>query len=141
MCEKLRHVELNEGLESLGKTENACLQNPEDKTFCGSRIENIRIPSTLKVVGHDTFRFCESLKRVEFAEGTESLGKDDENSDGWQSCFEFSSIEEVVFPGTLKEVWPDIFKYCKSLKTVRVAKDCPVCVEKLVGSNVEVRRE
>ena len=93
------------------------------------------------MVGHNTFRFCESLKRVEFAEGAESLGKDDENPGDWWRLFSFCLVEEVVLPSMLREISPNIFKNSGSLKTIRVAKDCSVCVESLVGSGVEVRRE
>ena len=88
------------------------------------------------MISHNTFGHCANLRKVEFAEGTESLGKEDENSDDWWRLFSFCGVEEVVLPSTLREISPNIFKNSGSLRTVWVTKDCPVCVESLVDSSV-----
>ena len=43
-----------------------------------------------------------------------------------------------MLPSTLREVPQDIFKDCGSLRVVRVAKGCPLDIEKYVGENVKV---
>ena len=47
----------------------------------------------------------------------------------------------MVLPSTLKEMSPDMLNGCYVLKTVRVARGCPVDVEKFVDSKVKVLRE
>ena len=59
----------------------------------------------------------------------------------WNRFLRDTGVEEVVLPGTLREISPEIFKDCDSLRTVRVAKDCPIDVESMIDSSVEVRRE
>ena len=55
---------LNEGLEKLG-----------DRTFSGSAVESITLPSTLKRVEENTFGFCKNLKRIEIPKGVEYIGE------------------------------------------------------------------
>ena len=101
-------------------------------------MESIAIPSTLKVMREYNFEKCRNLKRIEFLEGRRTLGED---SGVWNEIFRNCGVEEVTLPGTLQEMSPDIFKGCGALGIVRVGKDCPVDVESMVDSNVEVRRE
>ena len=48
-----------------------------------SALENITLPSTLRKIECCAFAKCRNLKRVEFSEGMESLGRDDDNSSCW----------------------------------------------------------
>ena len=72
-------------------------------------------------------------------EGREALGKDEEDIGIWNETFRVCGVEEIILPGTLREMSPDIFKNCNSLKTVRVAKGCSLDIRKFVGENVEVQ--
>ena len=99
-------------------------------------MENIAIPSALRVINYDDFEGCGSLKKIEFLEGRQTLQQD---SDIWNKIFRNSKVEEIVLPKTLKEMSPDIFKCCDSLKIVRVAKGCPINVKKFVKSGVDVQ--
>ena len=47
----------------------------------------------------------------------------------------------MVFPSTLREMSPNIFDGCGRLRTVRVARGCPLRVEKFVGPFVWVRQK
>ena len=53
-------MQLNEGLGKLGYS-----------AFEKSTIENITLPSTLKRVEAETFRFCKNLKSLEIPNGVE----------------------------------------------------------------------
>ena len=90
---------LNEGLETLG-----CSGNDEKElrgmvfTRCG--IENIRIPSTLKVIEAATFCGCMSLKSVEFSEGLEKIGV---------GAFTQTGVENIVLPASTKTLAAEAF--------------------------------
>ena len=77
---------------------------------------------------------------MELAEGLESLGMDRKGLDSWRGLFGLitssKSSSEHAAGGAAGSV-----RDCKSLRTVRVARDCPVRVESLVGGGVAVRRE
>ena len=66
-------------------------------------------------------------------------GDDDFNQCGWLS--KGSGVQEVVLPGTLRQISPDMFKGCDSLRVVRVARGYPLDVRKFVDSRVKVRRK
>ena len=141
-CRYLRGIALPEGLERIGQT-----------AFADSGLRSLVCPGSLRKVGQGAFYMCrelgavalnegrevldtgESPKRVEFAEGTESLG------DGFAGIFGDSVVREVVFPGTLREVSPRVFEGCGGLQTVLVARGCSVDVGKFVGSSVRVQRK
>ena len=76
------------------------------------------------------------MKRIEFLEGRETLG---EKPGVWNKLFRDSKVEEIMLPSTLRELPPDVFRDCKNLKVVWVARGCPLDVRKFVGEGVEVR--
>ena len=139
-CERLRTVRLNEGLERLGAEEKFDDQTYKGEVFWESALKSIAIPSTLKVIECRAFEGCKNLKKVEFPEGMESLGGPEKSSDTGSCLFKDSRVKEVVLPSTVREISPKVFGGCDSLRTVRVARDCPVDVEGLVGSRVKVKR-
>ena len=109
--------------------------------FAESGIESIMVPPTVREIRSSVFAHCSHLKRVEFAEGLEALGgcEDDSDQCGW--LFKGSGVQEVVLPSTLREMSPDMFNGCDSLRVVRVARGCALDVRKFVGSRVKVRRK
>lgn len=139
-CEHLRSVRLNEGLEVLGEKRFFNGKMCKGGVFLSSALEDITIPPTLGVAEYGTFEDCKALKRVEFPEGIESLGRDDKSSDSWGELFKGSGVKEVVLPSTLREMSPNIFKDCGSLKTVWVAKGCKLNIRLLVGFFVRVKQ-
>ena len=119
LCQQLKKVQLNEGLEKLG-----------NEAFSWSTIESIRFPSTLKRIEFRTLNDSEHLKSVEIPNGVEYIGK---------QCFWFSRLEQITLPSTLREIGEDAFKCCSCLKTIWVEDDCTVDVKKYVDDDVEVR--
>ena len=128
-CKRLKSVQLNEGLERLGAKEVIDGRRCEGRVFCGAAIESIRIPSTVRKLEAETFRSCESLRRVEIPSGVECIG---------EQCFCESGVEEVILPATLREIGEDVFEDCKSLKTVWAEEGCKIDIKALVDENVTV---
>ena len=141
MCRHLRSVWLNEGLKVLGAGQQHCGDTRAGYVFADSTIASLTVPANVKGIERAALDKCETIKRVEFREGRETLGMGEEGSDVWNALFRDCGVEEVVLPSTLREISPDIFKGCKSLKIVRVAKGCAVNVRKLVGFFVKVRQK
>ena len=110
-CESLRTVVLNEGLEVLGVGQKTDEEQPEGEVFFGSGIESVKIPSTLKVIEAKTFFKCESLKRVEFSEGLETIRSD---------AFLASGIEDVILPSSVRVICGLAFAMCRHLRSVRL---------------------
>lgn len=140
-CEKLRSVYLNEGLEVLGAEEVICGDVFKGDVFSDSTLESITIPATLTKIEYGTRTMCKSTQRIEFLEGKEVLGKDQEDTSMWNTLFRECGVKEIILPSTLREMSPDIFRDCKDLKTVRVAKGSQIKVRKFVGITVRVRRK
>lgn len=97
------------------------------------------VPASTKAIGRHAFAKCSHLRRVIFSEGLESLGRDGDNSDDWSSIFFGSGVEEVVLPGTLREMRSDVFNGSMNLKTVLVRKGSQIDVRKFVDASVEVK--
>ena len=108
------------------------------KTFSHDMLEDLTIPPALEEIAPDTFQYCKGVRKVRFLEGREALGMGEEGSGIWNALFKDCGVEEVVLPSTLREVSPDIFRGCKSLKLVRVAKSCPLDIKKYVRKDVVV---
>ena len=140
-CQRLRSVRLNEGLEILGAGKYNGNDQDKWKTFAQDTLEDLTIPPALEEIAPDAFQYCKGVRRVEFLEGRETLGMGEEGSDVWNALFRDCGVEEVVLPSTLRELHPDIFRDCKRLRTVRVARGCAVKVRKFVGFLVRVRQK
>ena len=74
-------------------------------------VEQVILPSTLRVLGDSTFYRCCALKSVIFREGCklEQIGK---------RCFAESGLEEFVAPSRLRKIDAEAFLDCKNLKRV-----------------------
>lgn len=64
----------------------------EGAVFSGTAIESITLPSTLKRIEEETFRYCKNLKSVEIPNGVEYVGR-------W--CFTNCVLEKITLPATL----------------------------------------
>ena len=87
--------------------------------------------SPITAIGMEAFRGCEKLKRVTFAEGSrlEKIGA---------GCFKYSDIEEITFPGTLREIGEDALYNCRRLRVVWVEDGCVPDVRNYVKDDVVV---
>ena len=111
-CSALEKIILPPKLETIGA---------EAFYRCSSATE-IFIPKTLK--NWETsrrsgiFGECTALKTITFEEGFEVLG-------GWAEFSEATSLEEVSFPKSLKEIAPLSFNGCTALKVATFLGDAP----------------
>ena len=76
--------------------------------FSESNVEELVIPGTVKYIGYEAFRNCETFKKVTFMEGIEKIG-----SLSFAGC---SNLEEVILPSTVTDVSDFAFSSCTSLK-------------------------
>ena len=98
-CRKLRRVLLNEGLEVICPI-----------CFCGSGVEGVAFPHTLRRIENDAFESCGSLKQVCLANSAlESIG---------EYAFFQSGLESFVAPPSLRTIGESVFSACESLRRV-----------------------
>ena len=97
-CSVLTDIYLPEGLNEIG-----------NRAFEGTALKYIKLPSTLKEA-NDAFMDCESLKKAEFAEGTETVP--------FSIFNEVDSLEEVVLPESIKHIDKYSFCNCSSLCSI-----------------------
>ena len=128
-CGRLQSIWLPDGLEYVGK-----------QAFYESGLRSLAVPVGLNAVDFFAFASCRDLRRVEFREGREALGRTDKEADYWNMLFRDCAAEEVVLPGTLREISPRVFADCDALRTVLVARGCRARVRKLVGKDVKVQK-
>lgn len=135
-CEKLKRISFQNGslLEQIG---SGC--------FGDSGLEEFTAPPGLRRIGSEAFSGCRSLRRVALNEGLEVLeaedGRYDENG-AYLPCggiFCGSGLEEVVLPGTLREVSGPVFRGCDRLRIVWLGEGCTANVRDSVGESVQIR--
>ena len=102
-CEHLKTVKFNEGLEVLGMGEQ-----PDSMDLNGvfeeSAVENVELPSTLRVIEYDAFMDCKNLKNVQLPEKLEYVGN---------SCFYGSGLESIALPSSIRVIGPYAFCECR----------------------------
>ena len=78
-------------------------------------LEKISLPSSLKVIGEDAFRWCSALEEIEYSEDTmiETIGEY-----AFNSC---DSLKEIELP-PVKVIEQSAFGDCGSLQTVHLAE-------------------
>ena len=106
----LKSIIFNEGLERLGE----CREedgNYHAGLFCYGDIKHITLPSTLKVLGDETFNDCSCLSRVAFRQTTAEGG-----SDGLQEL----RYGEAVLPATLELIGYRVLAHCPRIKVIWV---------------------
>ena len=121
-CTKLKTVKLEEGVESIGKsafegcgdlkmvTIPASVKEVGENVFDGSSLEELSIPSSMKVIPKSAFRGNESLTKIKIDDGVEEIG-----DSAFAGCI---ALEEIEFPKTLKKIGKVSFGNCKSLKEI-----------------------
>lgn len=95
-----KRVIIPEGVQEIG--ENAFINN--------DYIEEVVLPSTIKMIGYQAFAGCTNLKRIFLPEGLHTI-----LPAAFYGCV---SLEEVELPSTLKILSSEMFFGCESLKKV-----------------------
>ena len=112
-CYSLKKIDLS-------RTRITRLQN---ETFCRCEsLSEILLPDTLEIIGLETdslssssstssvFYYCESLRSIKLPEGFKRING--------SSNFNYSGLEEMVFPESMEFVADDTFQYTENLKKV-----------------------
>lgn len=78
--------------------------------FLASRVENITLPDSLKVIDDEAFCGCIRLKQLYLPNLLTHIG-----ARAFMGCDE---IKEIVFPETVEYIGDEAFAYCRRLKKV-----------------------
>ena len=110
-----------------------------DSAFFNSDISSVKLPSTLKYIGLDSFGFCKNLTSVVIPESVEVIGS---------YAFEFcESLTNINIPANTKSIGTYCFSNCTSLNGVELPlsitvypnglfKNCTNITSFTVNSNV-----
>ena len=74
--------------------------------FRNTDIETITLPSSLKEIGCEAFRWCRKLKEIALPEGLEIIGI---------GCFRDTAIKEINIPSSVKTIGESAFSRCSAL--------------------------
>ena len=75
-------------------------------------IENVELPSTIRVLGYRAFGKCSNLKTLKLNEGLTVIGK--------SSISDCTSLEEIVIPSTVYEIGAWAFSDNTALKSINL---------------------
>ncbi len=100
----LKRVILPEGITEIGS---------DAFSFCKC-LEEINLPSTLKVIKSGAFFGCSSLKKIVLPEGLEELG-----AGAFNLCMALTSVR---VPPKIKALWGNVFGSCKALTSVELCE-------------------
>ena len=116
-CISLKKIEFQEGITCISGEK--AYSDADYASFFGpnSSIEEVVLPSTLKVIGHGAFKGCGKLKTVQIPDGTIMIGA--EAFDGCKEIF-------LKIPESVKLIGNSAFYNCKKLKTVFLSNK--ICV-------------
>lgn len=110
-CFNLTHVELEEGVESIGT-------RTDGRVFLGCPIESINFPSTLKYIGNNCFRE-NCLEEVVLPDNIEEIG---------EACFSSSKrLRSISFSKGMKEIPNSVCSYSTEIIKVYI----PEGIEKI----------
>lgn len=101
-CSALKEVEIPVGVETV-----------EGFMFCGSLRKVVLHEGTRRIRGY-AFRYCDSLREINFPEGLESIG---------ERAFYPSALGKLVFPRSLSEIGAEAFYHNHRLYYVEFKSD------------------
>jgi hypothetical protein len=85
------------------------------RAFKGSRVKEVILPNTIKIIEKEAFRECKNLEYIKFPSSIESLD---------QNLFTDSNIKEVDLSSVLINYIPgSMFFNCKELRNVKMGKN------------------
>lgn len=123
-CKRLERVELNEGLEVLGRPGAAGVG-----VFAGARMNRLRLPSTLRKIESGALQYCGSVPDLFLPDGLAKIGR---------SCFGGSRVFRVRLPASLEEIGESEADFCACFGRVFVDADCPLAGRLRARKNVVV---
>ncbi|MBQ4074831.1 MAG: leucine-rich repeat protein [Clostridia bacterium] len=96
----IKSVSIPEGVTSIGRN-----------AFTGSSVQQVRLPSTMRILHESAFRNAEKLQSINLPQGLEVLS---------DSVFNNANLSEITIPGSVKEIGSYAFYSCGALKEVTV---------------------
>ena len=83
------------------------------RAFYGSKIDNIKLPKSMRVIGEEAFEDCHSLEYITFNKGIKLIF-----DNAFKSC---DKLQSVSLPGSLSRMCS--FEYCESLESVVLSRN------------------
>ena len=65
------------------------------RCFCNTNVEEVILPSSVREIDCEAFRWCKNLKTINLPEGLETIGV---------SSFRETGIKEIVIPKSVKRI-------------------------------------
>lgn len=96
-------IEIPEGIEEIA---------PRTFEMLGSIIEEIKLPSTLKVIGDNAFNGLFDIENIDFPEGLEVIG-----ARAFKNC---EHLQSVILPESVKEIGEGAFKECYAVREIKL---------------------
>ena len=91
------------------------------------------MPKSLREIGKQAFSSCWGLKQIALNEGLEVIGTE---------CFQYSGIEELVIPSSVRRIGRYAFYVCKCLSSLVFAPDSALeRVEKYAFGGTKLERD
>ena len=112
----LKEVIIEEGIINLPKFEDC------------SKLEKVKLPSTIKTIPHDCFKNCINLKEINIPESIEVIG-----SYAFQNC---RSLEKINLSENLTYVYEYAFNGCEQLINIQIPKIVAQRIQKEIKSIV-----
>lgn len=114
--DSLKSIEVSKNNKSFS-SQNGILYNIQKTRLicypCGIQDESFIVPETVDSIGNYAFYNNNYLKRVTLSEMTENI---------YSCAFAYSSVEEVDFPSSLREIADNAFYFCENLKAVNLSE-------------------
>ena len=101
VCDLIHHIEVAEGVTRIPSWEF---------THCKNLL-TVKLPSTLVEIGDCAFSMCRQLHSINIPDGVTDLGF---------NTFDYTSIESITIPDTIKVLQDNIFRHCGKLKDVHL---------------------
>lgn len=97
-----------------------------ESCFCHSGLERVEIPAGVAEIEKCAFSHCRFLRNVTFmAQSALRVIR--------TGAFEWTALEELVTPASLREIGAEAFNGCKRLQTVRLNEGL-----EMLGTDVEM---
>lgn len=101
-----------------------------EAVFLGSKIESVKIPSSVIAIGYKAFHECINLKRVFFSKGLEVIG---------DYAFCGNGCESISIPNSVKVIEEYAFCDCSNLKKVVIPKSVEIIERNAFSMNDKLK--
>ena len=114
-CESLENITADENCHAFSSVNGVLFNKEKTKLVCfprGKKISSYTIPDSVKSIGDDAFRSCESITSITIPDSVTSIG------DGaFSSC---TSLTSINIPDGVTSIGNDAFSGCYSLTSITI---------------------